>query len=334
MADDYVGAANEMLNLSIVKNYKFCKEYIDEYKDRKREIHYLQHDIDLKKHEIQKMEAQIDAEQKQIESDQFTLREDASKFNEFLKQSDKVCIDAIKRAELESKMRQEKANEFKQLTTQSQVLKNEIAKKHDVLKELEEYQQFFKRLGDKDWSPAELTLFMSKLEQENLELLLKFQQIQQRQIKENLVDVVEVTKDTAELNLQDDNVKHSVKYKTDALVDLSSLNTIVQRVYKSCIGPEQSLTPFQMLGEIESKVNEIMEKFDKLPDQEQFKIRKSLDKKMREYGQQDFMEKQKQKIAEKSERMHVKKKVKVVLKKKNDKQDEVQVDIDQDFFWK
>eukprot|EP00835_Amoeboradix_gromovi_P004733 NODE_388_length_9508_cov_0.225954.p5 type:complete len:336 gc:universal NODE_388_length_9508_cov_0.225954:9344-8337(-) len=331
---DYVGAANEMLNQSIVKNYKFCKEYIDEYKDRKREIHYLQHDIELKKKEITHIENQISSEEKQMDLDLLSLRDDSSKFNEYLKQSDKVCIDAIKRAELESKMKQEKVNEAKQLTTQTQVLRNEIAKKHDVLKELEEYQEFFNRLGNKDWNPLELTQFMSKLEQENLELLLKFQQIQQRQLKECLVEVVEKRIVEDKLECQEDSNKHFVKYKPDTLVDVSDLNHVVQRVYKSCVGPEQLLNTFQMLGEIESKVNEIMEKFDKIPYKEQSKIRKALDKKIREYEHTELVEKQKQKIVEKSEREHIKRKVKVSLKKKKDKSHEQEIDVEQDFFWK
>eukprot|EP00834_Sanchytrium_tribonematis_P003050 NODE_108_length_18904_cov_0.654826.p8 type:complete len:337 gc:universal NODE_108_length_18904_cov_0.654826:13051-12041(-) len=332
---DYVGAANNMLNQSIVKNYKFCKEYIDEYKDRKREIHYLQHDIELKKQEIDKLTAQMESERKQIEEDEQTLKEDALKFNEFLKQSDKVCIDAIKRAELESKLKQEKANEYEQLLTQSQVLKNEIAKKHDVLRELEEYQKFFDKLGKKDWTPQELAQYMSSLEQDNLDLLFKYQQIQQKDLLRSLTEPLEVAKiDVEKEDVSKAVLKHSVSFDKSDLLNTDNLALIIQRVYKFCIGPEQSLTPFQMLGEIETKVNNIMEKFDRLPAEQQIKIRKALDKKMREYEQEELIFKQKSKVEQKSKRSHQKKKVRVVLKKKNEHTEEIEVDADQDFFWK
>ncbi len=330
--ENYSGAANQLLNQSIVKNYKFCKEYIDEYKDRKREIHYLQHDIDLKRTEIERLNRLMEAEKNQIDKDQITLRDDAVKFNEFLKQSDKVCIEAIKRAELESKLKNEKLNEFKQLTTQYQVLKNEIAKKTDVMRELEEYERFFTSIGDKNWTSEALIDYVSSLEQENLELLMKYQQIQQKTVKSDCCKDIVVNSNETTVDIEH-VFKNKVVYKKTN-TNTTELDAYVEKLYKSCIGNELNLNTFQMLGEIETKVNDIMEKYDKLPGNEQLKIRKALDKKMREHEHVELIELQKLKIDEKSKRQHLKKKVKVTLKKKNELKNEEKVDVDQDFFWK
>ena len=78
---DYTDKSSEMLSQSIVRNYKYCKEYMDEYRARKREIHYLQHDVDTKEKEIERLKTTMEEERKQIMDDQASIKADAQKLS-------------------------------------------------------------------------------------------------------------------------------------------------------------------------------------------------------------------------------------------------------------
>lgn len=53
---------------------------------------------------------------------------DANRFDSFLKENDKKAHDAIKKAEEETKRKQEKSHEIKRLTQQIQAVNSEMSK--------------------------------------------------------------------------------------------------------------------------------------------------------------------------------------------------------------
>jgi len=136
--------------LSTTKDRHVEKEHLDDYIAKKREMFLVQYSLGVKRDEMRKLEEIAQAEERKLELAEKYLEEDASMFDEFLKDNDKNAVEAIKIAETETKAKLEKVAEIKKINAQMMAIKSEISKNEDLLKEFALYKKFLDKLTPPD----------------------------------------------------------------------------------------------------------------------------------------------------------------------------------------
>ena len=106
----------------------------------------VQYSLGVKRDEMRKLEEIALSEEKRIEAAEKYLEEDAALFDEFLKENGNNSTQAVKIAEEETRKKTEKTNEIKKLNTQIMILRSEINKMEDTLKEYQMYKNFLDRV--------------------------------------------------------------------------------------------------------------------------------------------------------------------------------------------
>jgi succinate dehydrogenase/fumarate reductase flavoprotein subunit len=106
----------------------------------------VQYSLGVKREEMRKLEEIAQAEEQKLLDDEKALEEDAAKFDAFLKENDKNSVEAIKKAELETKAKLEKMQDIKKLNIQIMGIKSDMSKNDDQLKDLLKYRQFLESL--------------------------------------------------------------------------------------------------------------------------------------------------------------------------------------------
>ncbi|MGH0175169.1 UNVERIFIED_CONTAM: hypothetical protein FKN15_013800 [Acipenser sinensis] len=137
--------------LSMTKGCRIEKESINEFISRKRQMFLLQYSLAVKRDEMCKLDEMAIAEERKLEKAEQYLEEDATMFDAFLKENDKNSVEAIKIAELETKVKLEKVAEIKRISTKLMGLKSEISKLEEILKEYMMYKDFLMKLSPKEW---------------------------------------------------------------------------------------------------------------------------------------------------------------------------------------
>ncbi len=84
------------------------KENMPEFIAKKREIFLLQMSLDTKRAEIKKLDERARQREEALKKSEQMLEEDALRFDAFLKENDEKVQEAIKRAEMEAKAKQDK----------------------------------------------------------------------------------------------------------------------------------------------------------------------------------------------------------------------------------
>ncbi|KAJ1501072.1 Cilia- and flagella-associated protein 100 [Coelomomyces lativittatus] len=133
------------------KDRNMGKENLHDFVVKKREMFLLQYALGVKKDEIKKLEQIAQAEEQKLLDDERSLEEDAAKFDAFLKENDKNSVEAIKRAEAETKAKLEKMSEIKKLNNQILQIRSEMSKNEDQLKDYQRYRQFLEKLTPIEW---------------------------------------------------------------------------------------------------------------------------------------------------------------------------------------
>ncbi|KNE54763.1 hypothetical protein AMAG_00718 [Allomyces macrogynus ATCC 38327] len=133
------------------KDRQLGKENLHDFVSKKREMFLLQFSLGVKKDEIKKLEQIAQAEEQKLLDDERSLEEDAAKFDAFLKENDKNSVEAIKRAEAETKAKLEKVSEIKKLNTQMMTIRSEMSKNEDQLKDYQRYREFLEKLTPPEW---------------------------------------------------------------------------------------------------------------------------------------------------------------------------------------
>ena len=110
------------------------RENLKEYVNKKREMFLVQYSLRVKKDEMKKLEELAIIEEKKLEKAEQYLEEDASMFDEFLKENDRNSVEAIKNAEIETKSKLEKIFEIKKSHVALMAIKSEISKHEETLK--------------------------------------------------------------------------------------------------------------------------------------------------------------------------------------------------------
>lgn len=145
---DVVKAENEN---KMVMPRRQEKENTTEFVAKKREMFLVQMSLDTKREEIRKLEEKAQLKEEALQRSEQMLEEDAMRFDAFLKENDKKAHDAIKRAEEETKKKQEKNHEIKRLTQQIQAVNSEMSKYREALDDCLRYKNFLDMLTPPEW---------------------------------------------------------------------------------------------------------------------------------------------------------------------------------------
>ncbi|XP_031571792.1 cilia- and flagella-associated protein 100-like [Actinia tenebrosa] len=137
--------------LAITRDRHVEKENLADFIAKKREMFLVQYSLGVKRDEMRKLEEIAQAEEKKLELAEQYLEEDAAMFDEFLKENDKNSVEAIKIAEAETKLKLEKVGEIKKINAQIMLIKSEISKNEDTMKEYMLYQQFLDSLTPQEY---------------------------------------------------------------------------------------------------------------------------------------------------------------------------------------
>nr|XP_033781711.1 cilia- and flagella-associated protein 100 isoform X2 [Geotrypetes seraphini] len=137
--------------LDVTKASPLEKESLLEYTKKKREMFLLQYALFVKRNEIQQMETTAVNEETKLEKAEQFLEEDASTFDEFLKENDRCSVDAIKIADKETKLKMDKVAEIRKLSAQVMSIKSDISRHEEILQEYILYQEFLFKLSPPEW---------------------------------------------------------------------------------------------------------------------------------------------------------------------------------------
>ncbi|KAJ3417141.1 Coiled-coil domain-containing protein 38 [Chytridiales sp. JEL 0842] len=129
----------------------FGKENLHDFIAKKREMFLVQYALGVKRQEMRKLEEIAQAEEQKLLDDEKALEEDAAKFDAFLKENDKNSVEAIKKAEMETKAKLEKIQEIKKLNVQIMGIRSEMSKNDDQLKDLQRYRQFLDKVTPREY---------------------------------------------------------------------------------------------------------------------------------------------------------------------------------------
>merc|ERR1711871_1460597 len=121
------------------------KENMAEFIAKKREMFLVQMSLDTKRAEIRKLEEQAQQREEALRKSEQMLEEDAMRFDAFLKENDYKAVDAIRKAEQETKAKQEKVSEIKKLTAQIAAVRSDMARFEEQLENCRRYRVFLER---------------------------------------------------------------------------------------------------------------------------------------------------------------------------------------------
>ena len=127
------------------------KENMTEFIMKKREMFLVQMSLDTKREEIRKLEEKAQMKEQALKKSELMLEEDAIRFDTFLKENDHEAHKAIKRAEQETKAKQEKVQEIKKLHQEIQAVQSEMTKLREHLDDCERYKKFLDSLTPEEW---------------------------------------------------------------------------------------------------------------------------------------------------------------------------------------
>lgn len=118
---------------------------------KKREMFLVQMSLDTKRAEIRKLEERAQQREEALRKSEQMLEEDALRFDQFLKDNDQKAVQAIKKAEAETKAKAEKVQEIKKLNAQITQIKSEMSKFEEQLEDCRKYKDFLDKLTPPEW---------------------------------------------------------------------------------------------------------------------------------------------------------------------------------------
>lgn len=127
------------------------KENMADFIAKKRDMFLIQMSLDTKRQEIQKLEEKAQMKEDALRKSEMMLEEDAMRFDAFLKENDRKAHDALKRADLETKEKQEKVMEIKKLNAEINKIENEMSKYEEQLNACMKYKEFLDSLTPKEF---------------------------------------------------------------------------------------------------------------------------------------------------------------------------------------
>ena len=134
------------------------RETVSDFIAKKKEMFLLSLSLDTKWAEIQKLEERAQWREEALAKSDKMLLEDTARFEKFLRDNDEKAIEAAKRAEQETRLKQEKMKEIRKLSAEIEVTKNDLSKVEEHLEKCQEYKRFLDGLTPRDWIVKQRTL--------------------------------------------------------------------------------------------------------------------------------------------------------------------------------
>lgn len=164
------------------------KENMADFILKKREMFLVQMSLDTKREEIRKLEEKAQMKEEALKKGELMLEEDAIRFDTFLKENDKKAHEAIKRAESETKAKQDKVQEIKKLNQQIQQVQSEMSKLKEQLEDCLRYKTFLDSLTPSEYFEEQKALIRKrkeeKREKRKAEIMAEYEEKKQRAIEE------------------------------------------------------------------------------------------------------------------------------------------------------
>mmetsp|Transcript_165 Transcript_165/g.437 ORF Transcript_165/g.437 Transcript_165/m.437 type:complete len:548 (-) Transcript_165:797-2440(-) len=264
------------------------KENMATFIAKKREMGLTRMSLSTKRHEIRKLEEEAERAEKKIKQQEEQLEETIRKFEDFLKDNDMKAVEAMKKAEFETKGKQEKTAEIKKLSAQIAGITNEKTKHEEHMQFCLRYKKFLDQLTPVGWFRETLCNIEIQRNADALERELLAREAAEEEDMENPVDpaVRQAQHDSAmaEITKKMEIDRAELKGKLDEIDDaaiLAELNVmdpdIVPMFFQD---PERILNHFmeieennlfliqncqeteESLEELKSKFNEAKAKMD------------------------------------------------------------------------
>ncbi|XP_028854713.1 cilia- and flagella-associated protein 100 [Denticeps clupeoides] len=136
---------------ALIQDRSIERESIREYISKKREMFLMEYAMSVKRGQIRQLEEGAEAVERNLMQSEQYLEEDAALFDTFLKENDRTAVEAMKRAEQETKLKLEKLADIKSITAKIVAVKSDISKYEDILKEYASYRDFLMKLSPPEW---------------------------------------------------------------------------------------------------------------------------------------------------------------------------------------
>ncbi|CAD8137774.1 unnamed protein product [Paramecium pentaurelia] len=136
---------------SALKNRVRQREPMHQFLEKKRDMLLFQMLIDQKREMIDEYEKLTRSHRKGLEQSEQLIDEDIEMFNKFLEVNNNSSREAIKEAENETRLKQEKTNEIKLLLEHRTELLTKNQQKVDNLEDLIKYKRFLDRIIPKEF---------------------------------------------------------------------------------------------------------------------------------------------------------------------------------------
>ena len=107
--------------------------------------------LDTKRAEIRKLEERAVQREDALKKSEKMLEDDALRFEGFLKENDLKVQEAIKKAEVATKAKQDKLQEIKRLNTAIAAIRSELSKYEDQLEDCKKYKDFLDNITPPDF---------------------------------------------------------------------------------------------------------------------------------------------------------------------------------------
>ncbi|VDI26690.1 Hypothetical predicted protein [Mytilus galloprovincialis] len=131
--------------IAVTRDRHVEKESLAEYIQKKREMFLVQYSLGVKRDEIRKLEEIAQAEEKKLEQAELYLEEDASMFDEFLKENDTGSVEAVREYEGQMREKQEKVTLIKAFSTEMSLIRSQISNYEDLLREFKLFKKFLEK---------------------------------------------------------------------------------------------------------------------------------------------------------------------------------------------
>merc|ERR1711959_204944 len=136
---------------SLVRDARREKEKVADFVEKKRDMFLIQMSLDVKKAEILKLDEKAKQKDEALKKSQQMLDEDVLRFDAFLQNNDQKAHQAMKNAEEQTKLKQEKLQRIKHLKSQLSAVQSEIAKHREQKEECMKYKAFLEKLTPQNW---------------------------------------------------------------------------------------------------------------------------------------------------------------------------------------
>jgi len=138
---------------------------IRQYVAKKREVFLVQMALDVKKSEILRLDEKARQKEEALTKSQQILDEDTRRFEEFLQKRYEKAQETMKHAEAQTKLKQEKIAQTKQLKRNIANLQSETAKFTEMRAESTRYKAFLEKLTTTEWTEKQRELKRARKQQ-------------------------------------------------------------------------------------------------------------------------------------------------------------------------